>query len=93
MTRPVKKPARFDDFIDGRIAAEYLEEDFILFEDYMIFTGNVKDSPADDPHANSEFLLAKFHDFEKFMKRESRKRAELDAVGSQRFTIFRALWY
>ena len=72
MTRKVTFPRKYDDFIDGTIPAEYFEQDYILFEEYMMFTGFRRENTKEDPHANSDFLLAKFHDFERFMKRESR---------------------
>ena len=80
MTRRIVKPKRFNDFVDGRIPAEYFESDFMLFEEYMISSGNTITSTDDKPHANSEFLLSKFKDFETFMKRESRRQAAADGV-------------
>ena len=60
-----------EDYIDGRIAAQYFEDDFILFEDFMIFSKNVKPATATDPHAGSTDCLEKFEMLEKFVKRES----------------------
>ena len=39
---------------------EYYEEDFIEFEDYLIVTGQRKQSSADDLYANSDFYLDLF---------------------------------
>ena len=82
MTRPVKMPKKYDDFLDGNIPAEYFEEEFLLFEEYMYTTGNTVPTTSDRPHANADFMLEKFKDFETFMKRESRRQVLDDMVRS-----------
>ena len=48
-----------------------MEEDFILFEDYLKVVDKRK--KAEDPRTNAEYLLDEFHMFEKFKKEEMRK--------------------
>ena len=60
------------DYIDGNIPAEYFEEDFILFEDYMTSVGRVKSPTNENPHAGGDYMLRKFQEFERFLKVESR---------------------
>ena len=82
MTRPVAEPKKYKDFVDGRIPAEYLEDEFLLFEDYMLFTQNTRESTRENPHANGDYVLQKFKEFEKFTKSQSRMRASIDPVSN-----------
>ena len=68
MARDVRTPKKFDDYLDCE--PEYLEEDFLVFEDFMAVIE--KRRQPQDPRTDAEFLLAEFHIFEKFKKDEYR---------------------
>ena len=55
------------------IPTQFYEQDFIDFEDYMKITGDKKESTKEEPHANSEYVLKRFEEFENWRKRETKK--------------------
>ena len=55
------------------ILTEYYEEDFLDFEVYLQETGQNIESSATQPHANSDYHLAKYHSYEKWRKKEDLK--------------------
>ena len=65
---------------------EYYEERFIDFEDYLNVTGQKKNSTPKNPHANSNYVLQRFQQFEKFQKKEDQKerRKYMWAVAQQK---------
>ena len=69
MFRPIKVPQKHSDFLD--VEPEYLEEDYILFEDYIAVID--KRRRPEDPRTDAEYLLDEFHLFEKFKKQEMRR--------------------
>ena len=66
----MKPPSKYNIYWDADIPMEYYEENFLEFEEYMEVTGQRKEATADDPHANSTYVLQKFKKFEKFQKKE-----------------------
>ena len=52
---------------------EYYEQEFLDFEDYAVMVGKTIQSSAQNPYANSDFMLHNFAKYEKFWKKESRK--------------------
>ena len=52
---------------------EYYEQEFLDFEDYAVMVGKTIQSSAQNPSANSDFMLHNFAKYEKFWKKESRK--------------------
>ena len=51
---------KFADYWDMNIPTEYYEDEFLDFEDYMNFTGNIRPSTKEAPHANSDYCLEKY---------------------------------
>ena len=64
---------KFADYWDMNIPTEYYEDEFLDFEDYMNFTGNIRPSTKEAPHANSKYCLEKYKNYEKFMRQENKK--------------------
>ena len=64
ISRNSKVPAKFEDYLDCE--PEYLEEDFLVFEDFLKVIE--KRRKPDDPRTDADFLLAEFHMFKKFKK-------------------------
>ena len=52
---------------------EYYEESFIEFENFLIQTGYKNRFRPENPHANSEFYLQKFANYEKWMKADYKR--------------------
>ena len=69
--RKVAEPVKFEDYWDMNIPTEFYEEEFLEFEKYMHFTGNIKKSTKENPYANYEYYLERFKNYEKFMKKEN----------------------
>ena len=67
----VRKPKRFDDYIDASIAPQYFEDEFLEFKDVMQRTGNFILEHNNSEQSNSEKLLQNFHKFEDFRQRQS----------------------
>ena len=80
MLRDVKVPKKFEEYLDCE--PEYFEDDFILFEDYLVLVD--KRRKADDPRTDAEFMLNEFHMFEKFRKQEMRKAWKEDQRNTKR---------
>ena len=64
---------KFDDYWDMNIPTEFYEEEFIDFENYMHFTGNLMESTRASPHANSEYHLEMYKKYQKFVQKENKK--------------------
>ena len=73
-----KYPSKYNIYWDASIPMEYYEDDFIEFEDYLIVTGQRKQSTADDLYANSDLYLDLFKAYEKDRKRRESKGMEKD---------------
>ena len=71
--RKISVPAKYKIYWDLEMPMEYYEESFLDFEDYLNVTGQMKKASADDPHANSKYVLESFRKYEKFQKHEDRK--------------------
>ena len=52
---------------------QYYEDEFNDFEDYLQFTGQQVQSTRENPHANSDYVLERYANFENWRKEESRK--------------------
>ena len=55
------------------IPAEFYEEEFIEFEDFMDKNGYAPISTSESPHAKSTYYLEKYKDYEKALKKENKK--------------------
>ena len=71
LARKRNPPRRHQDYIDFSYRTEYLEQDFLEFEDYVIRTHSPNYSSKLNPHANSEYIMNEFEKYERFVKRES----------------------
>ena len=71
-------PRKYSIYWDMNIPTEFYEEEFIEFEKYMEFTGNIRMSTAENPHATSTYHLAMFRNYEKFLKKENKKISKLN---------------
>ena len=68
------------------IPTEFYEEEFLDFENYMHFTGNMIECTKESPHANSEYHLEMYKKYQKFVQKENKKlfRKMLNRKGSRK---------
>ena len=71
--RLIFPPAKHSIYWDASIPMEYYEQEFLDFEDYAVMVGKTIQSSAQNPSANSDFMLHNSAKYEKFWKKESRK--------------------
>ena len=64
MIRRRTKPARFKDFIDGNIAPEYFEDEFLDFESVIMSNPLLRHAISNTKLEEAKTILKKFHQFE-----------------------------